>query len=82
MISRGGLCSSLVVAGGSVALGIVGVVVGLVAEGVVVSVDVVVGLRRFGSGEVGSEGGLCVLVGGGGDGGGGSGGVVDIAWLG
>jgi len=72
LISRGGHCSILVVAGGSVALGIVGVVV--------VSADVAVGLRRFGSGEVGSEGGLCVLDG---DRGGGGGVVVgDIAWLG
>lgn len=48
----------VVVAGVVVASGIVGV---LLLSGVaeVVSVDVV-GLRRFGRGEVGSEGGLCV----------------------
>lgn len=59
-------------------LGIVGVLVGLMAEGG----GCVVVLKRFGSGEVGSEGGECVLVGGGGDVGGGSGGVVAIAWFG
>lgn len=73
------------IGGGSVPSGIVGGLVGLVAEVVglvaevvvVVLADGVVGLRRFGSGEVGSEGGLCFL-----EGGGGGFVVVDIAWLG